>query len=201
MIRLTIRIASGSPSTANGTFARRGRDPPTNVISGCADATAAPRRRKECNSSLESTPLECSATRPLQSIQVENDRATLATCESGTQNHTRLDLSAPGNSAKAIAPTSFAIPRARFLEEAVERPITASITYPARCKDVDRELARFPAPTIVIVGLNFISGSIADGVNRIGPSAPGRQTLEAVILISWPIRPVAAKPYPRTALD
>src|SRR5947207_3188386 len=63
-IRRAARIAAGSPSIANETPASDGRDPRTNVISGCTDATAAPLLRSGSRISLPNAPLECSAIFP-----------------------------------------------------------------------------------------------------------------------------------------
>src|ERR1700746_1438475 len=74
---------------ANGTPANDGRDPRTNVMKGCTDATEAPLARRGCNTSLLRTPLECSATFPFPSNRLAREAAACAVAVSGTQIHKR----------------------------------------------------------------------------------------------------------------
>src|SRR6202040_4455530 len=90
-----------------------GRDPCTNVIKGCPDATAAPRRRSPLSSSLVSAPLECSATLPFQSAAPVREAAALAIALSGTQNQISSARICARPAAAAEAPTSGASRRAR----------------------------------------------------------------------------------------
>src|SRR5437588_10379577 len=85
-IARTTRIAEGSPSIANATPASVGCEPDTNVIRGCADATAAPRACNTSSSSLPRTPLECNATFPFQVVTALKFRAALQISPSGTQH-------------------------------------------------------------------------------------------------------------------
>ena len=161
-----IRTAGESPSMENGTAVNDGRELRTNVINGCADATAAPRRRSASSSSLVITPLECSAIRPLQSIWSRTDCEALRIPPSGTQNQTTVARKSLGNSVDARAATSRASVRAFVREAGLERPTTLSILYPARRSGTARAFARFPAPTIAITGLLCMPGSIAEAVSQ-----------------------------------
>ena len=176
-MRRATRTAESSPSIANATPASEGRDPRTNVIMGCTDATAAPRLRKTSSSSLASAPLECSATSPFQfrarpvlvlaffadpgcDAKAPADRRI---SESGTQNQITSVRTPSSDPATARAPTFRASLRARFSEVKRSRAITASIAYPACRSDTANALPKFPAPTIATRGLRNMSGSIADG--------------------------------------
>ena len=72
----------------------------TNVISGCTDATAAPRLRNAASSSLVSAPLECSATLPFQSISPASERAARAI---SSVRHTEPNQSALAAADKSVA--------------------------------------------------------------------------------------------------
>ena len=83
------RTAAGSPSRAKGTPLSDGIDLRTKVISGCTEATPAPRCRRARSSSLARAPLECSAILPFHSTTSAKCRAARAISRSGTQNQTR----------------------------------------------------------------------------------------------------------------
>src|SRR5689334_5459679 len=99
------RTADASPSMANGVPISDALEPLTNVIKGCAEAVAAPRRRRADSSSLASAPLECSATVPRQLPLVISELAARAIWLSGTQNQTTPDLIRAWVPATARAPT------------------------------------------------------------------------------------------------
>ncbi len=149
---------------ANGTPASDGRDPRTNVISGCTDATAAPRRRSTASSSLVSAPLECSATLPFQS-------AAPAQGFCRTRNRS-IGNAKPDNLGPNLRPTSR---RGRSSNLTGKSP-----SSPQRCCRSPRDNlldhvsrspqrtasapARFPAPTIAMRGF---AESFADMPGRI----------------------------------
>ena len=151
---------------ANGTPASGGREPRTNVIIGCTDATVAPRFRSTASSSLVRAPLECSATLPFHSAAPASDSAAPAIAPSGTQNQTTSASTFARPAATAIAPTSPASRRARRKDAARPRETICSIPYPASRKHAASAPARFPAPTIAIRGfadrLTDMPGSIAE---------------------------------------
>lgn len=165
-ICFAIRAAPGSASIANGTPWNDGRDPRTNVISGCTEATAAPLRRKISSSSLVRAPLECTAIRPAQEMALARRSAALPISPSGTQNQTAPARKLLGSSVNARAPTSCTSFCARARdprrERPRERPIIASISYPAARSETPKALAKFPAPTIAMMGLPLMPGRIAD---------------------------------------
>src|SRR5205823_10643935 len=84
-------------------------------ISGCAEATFAPRFRRTCSAALGRTPLECNATLPFQFLS-ENSRAACTTIESGTQNQTRSASKTARVGIEASEPTS----RASFFADAYD---------------------------------------------------------------------------------
>src|ERR1019366_4144076 len=158
------RPPAPAPSIAKGTPRSEGRDRRTNVISGCTDATAAPRLRNAASSSLPSAPLECTATLPFHSIVGASNRAADAMAASGTQNHTNR-ASTADKSVAARAPTCrancFAFPN----DAPRDRTITASIAYPACSSDRASADPRFPAPTIATRGFPAMPGSIAEAAS------------------------------------
>ena len=165
------RTAFGVPSRANGTPASGGRDPRTNVMSGCTDATAAPCSRRTRSTSLVSAPLECSATLPFQSDSLARASAASAIAPSGTQNQT-ISAWITTFDGTAAAPTSRASRRAWRKDAADPRDTICSITYPAPYKDTASAPARFPAPTIVMRGFadrfTDMPGSIAESARDPG---------------------------------
>lgn len=176
-MRRARRTALASPSMAKGTFARidfdfseleldfanawRENIRCTNVISGCADAAAAPRLRSAFSSSLLSAPLECRAIFLFQSACGASNRAARAISESGTQNHTTGAANLAAETIEARAP----IFRARLFAFCRDLPsartTTSSIRYPALRSDNANACARFPAPTIAMPGFAAMPGSIA----------------------------------------
>ena len=150
--------AAGSPSTAKGTSSSEGADPRTKVISGCTEATAAPRSRKPRSSSLANAPLECSATLPRQSTASESCRAAPAISRSGTQNQTRSpSRPSPGTTTLECASSASARP---FLRDALLFPETMSLMrYPARVNSTASALPSLPGPTIAIRGLRTIAAA------------------------------------------
>src|SRR5258708_440397 len=174
------RTALGSPSMANGTWASEAREPRTNVIKGCTDATAAPRFRSAVSSSLVRAPLEWSATLPLQSAALDRDAAAPAMAPSGTQNQIIGARICDRRTATTDAPTSRANRRARRREAARPRAITCSIPYPAAVSDTARALARFPAPTMAMRGFAFagMPGRIAESASNPALLRPGQNPEE-----------------------
>src|SRR5579863_3879857 len=164
---------------ANGTPASEGREPRTNVINGCTDATDAPCLRSALNSSLASAPLECRATLPFHRILFAHVDAVRPISASGTQNQTRSVAGIVDASVTTRAPTSFARFRAFASDVPREWVTTASILYPARISETASALPRFPAPTIVI-RLPAMPGRIAEGTEP--RSGAGRRKPEAFIL-------------------
>ncbi len=160
--------AFGLPSMANGTPASDGREPRTNVISGCTEATAAPRSRSTASSSLVSAPLECSASLPFQSAAFVRDAAALAIVPSGTQNQTTSAHICARVIATADAPTRRANLRARCKEEAWPCETIWSIPYPASRRATASALARFPAPTIATRGFAESFAGMPRQHSRIG---------------------------------
>src|SRR5271167_1055299 len=173
--RRPTRTAAASPSSTNGTPASEGREPRTNVISGCTDATVAPRLRKTANASLVRAPLECNTTLPFQSTVPASDRAAQAISASGIQNQISSARDSD-RSVKARAPTCFANFWAFFSDSPPERTITASIVYRARCRARARAVPKFPAPTIATRGLAAMPGSIAETAFRFRDPAAGSRT-------------------------
>jgi hypothetical protein len=146
------RTALGSPSIANDTPASDGREPRTNVIRGCTEATAAPRFCSLTSSSPVSAPLECSATLPCQSAAAVRDAAAPAIAPSGTQNQTISARMRTRTAVTAAAPTSRANRRACRKDATGLRETIWSIRYPAPRSAGASAPARFPTPTIVITG-------------------------------------------------
>ena len=150
--------AAGSPSNANGTPLSEGIDLRTNVISGCAEATAPPRSRNPRSSSLANAPLECSATLPRQSTASESWRAALAISRSGTQNQTRSP-SRPSPATTTLECASLASARP-FRRDSLLFPETMSLMrYPARVNSTASALPNLPGPTIAMRGLRAIAAA------------------------------------------
>jgi ADP-ribose pyrophosphatase len=151
-------------------------------MSGCTDATAAPRTRNACNSSLLSAPLECNAILPFHSIMFANARDARAISASGTQNH----INSPELPDKSVDPRAARTCLASFFalcnDAPRERAITSSMEYPARCSAKARAVPRFPAPTITTRGFVAMPGSIAE-VIRTTDFRPRLSDLGAVFYI------------------
>jgi hypothetical protein len=152
MMRRAVRWAAASPSIAKGTPTSDGREPRTNVIKGCADATVAPRRRRAPNSSLVRTPLECSATIPFQLPFVAKTCALEAISRSGTQNQITPGATCAWDTTTALELTSLANRLAFADEDFPARVMISAIENPALRRAAARAPARLPAPTIVIRG-------------------------------------------------
>jgi len=184
-----MRKAASSPSIANGTPASNGLDPRTNVISGCTEATLAPRLCSDPNSSLPSAPLECNATLPFQSTLAASDFAACEISESGTQNHINCARVA-GNSVAALPLTCSASLCARLRDAPRPRAMIRSIEYPAARNANASAVPKLPAPTIATRGLAPMPGSIAEPASGLRePDAESRKPLYCLACRNRPAKP------------
>ena len=228
--RRATRNAAASPSTANETPASEGLESRTKVINGCTEPTAIPCSRSAASSSLLSAPLECSATRfldPSLSLALDPDfdpafdaifvatfvpsffarnLAALAISASGTQNQMTSARRPSGGSLQTCAPTLRAKLRAFLNDSALDREMIAPISYPAFRNETARTVARFPAPTIAILGRMSMPGSIAVPASGSLPapgcrlSAFGRPTVPMVKRRSGSRKPRAGSRQPEPAV-
>jgi hypothetical protein len=149
---------------ANGTPPSAGFDFPTKVISGCTEATLAPFCLKLFKTSLLSAPLEWNATLPFHEPAFEKSRAAPDISESGTQNQT---TSAERFLQPTVARDRTRLASARACLNDGPGPCAkmVSMANPARAKATASVLPKFPGPTIAIVGLARMPGSITDGLH------------------------------------
>ncbi len=79
---------------------------------------------------------------------------------SGTQNHSNSASSQVDRTVTARAPTFAASARALCSERGESRATISAIAKPALFRATARKVAKFPAPTIVTVGLVFVPDSV-----------------------------------------
>ena len=125
--RRATRTAAASPSSANGTPASEGREPRTNVISGCTDATAAPRLRSDCQfiAGERAAGMQRDSSLPFDLRRERARRSGDFGVGHAEPNQVRPAQS--DGSVNARAPTCFANLCAFLSEAPRDRAITASI--------------------------------------------------------------------------